>query len=158
MEAVQLPFKAFAHGQNISAAKQEAKIQTAVADYNSRVQIRQGEIALRRRTEEAKLLRRRVEKIRASNIAKGSPLLFLEENAINAEIDQLNTLRQGIEEKNQFINQAKVSQLKGKFARSAAKRKIVSESVGLFGDTVSAGASLLSGSTGSLGGSFGSFS
>lgn len=121
MEVVTLPFELAATGLEIEASRAEGSIKNKISEYNAVLDRRQADASLKRRIEEAQLLRRRAKRDRATNIAKGAPLLVLEENAVNARIDELRTLEAGIVEHGEFESQAEGQLLQGRLAKRTAK-------------------------------------
>ncbi len=122
-EIASIGLQGAALGADIAAIETEAKAAKVVADYNAQVSRASGRQALERRIDEAKFFRRRAQRIRSMNIAKGAPLAVLEENELNAELDALNILRQGSIEASQFDARAALDEFEGKIVRQGAKMK-----------------------------------
>ena len=141
-EAIQLPFQLAQGAIDIRTAQKEGVAAEAIGKYNAEVSRRQGEAGQRRKTEEARVLRRKARKIRGANIAKGAPLHLLEEAATNAQIDQLRVLEDASLSRSIGETQAGFDLLQGKLGKKAAKRKITSSLIRATGQTVGAGFSI----------------
>ncbi len=141
-EAIQLPFQLAQAGLDIRTAQKEGVAAEAIGEFNADISRRQGEAGLKRRTEEARLLRRKARKIRGSNVAKGAPLALLEEAAINAQIDELRVLEEGVIASAAGESQAQLDLFQGKIGKKAADRKIIASVLKAGGQTAGAGFSL----------------
>jgi hypothetical protein len=110
--------------RRINTIRAEAETADNIAEYNAQVSLQQGQAAQRRRAEEALVIRKRAQTTRSRNIAKGAPLLILQENAANAAIAEFNVQTRGLEEEAQFRSQAGIDLFRGKIAQDAAKKRI----------------------------------
>ena len=143
-EAIQTPFKIAGRAHEIAGAREEGAIQEATANYNAKVSQSQGEAALKRSVQEAKMLQRRAKKIRGTNIAQGSPLYLMEENAVNARINELRVLEEGSIARTGAEQQAAFERRSGRIAKRATKRKVTASLIGAGGDIAGGAASVLS--------------
>jgi len=111
---------------DLEAEKESFAFQDSILRHNRESKLRASKEAVRRRKNEAQLLRRKAKKSRARNIAKGAPLAVLEESAMNAKIDELIILSEGQKESANLRQSADIDLKKRRLAKKNFGRKVKS--------------------------------
>ena len=113
-------------------ATRQGRFERDIHNYNAQLEKIAAKEAGRKAALKARQFRRSASKRQAQNRAalaktgielEGSPLLVLQEDAANAELDEFLIRRQGQIERQGLESAAQLSLIKGKFSRDAARSK-----------------------------------
>jgi hypothetical protein len=118
--------------QEANAVRNEGKNRQLVNNQNALIARQQAIQEERAAIEQNRQFRRQERRDRSANQAiigasgvttEGSPLLLLEENAANAEIDSMLILREGQIKRDKLLGQAQLDEFSGRVARQSSRAK-----------------------------------
>jgi len=114
---------------NIQSIKAESKFQERILQRNAQIERDAGNEEFNRALDQALVLKRRAKRDRSTNLLNNAPLYILEENAANAELAALATIREGDIARNRRFSQSDIDLTQGRIIRKSVNRRVIGEAL-----------------------------